>query len=270
VIFQSHLGATLLVGVHNGGMNAATYTLLAAAIASAASWIGFWLTGRQQGRARRADRRVDAYASLLVAAGEVLRAYRRDFYSVSSDFGQLDADRVNAQMAELGSVLHRASAVVALTGSKTGREQGKALYGAARGVADARVVATDDPMCPWGWTPAEGGALDAAIEGYKAALISETAAPAELPPRRLPGSRAARMAIAALVVATVSALAAVAAVVYARRLAETAGKPVKAAQESAAASERPAVASDKAGRAGGSAAAGRDDPAVPVVLGLGC
>jgi hypothetical protein len=97
---------------------------------------------------------------------------------VSSDFGQVDADKLNTQMAELGSALHRASAVVALTGSETGRKQGKTLYGAARAVADSRVVPTDDDMCPWIRTRADDGALDAAIEEYKAALVPETTAPA--------------------------------------------------------------------------------------------
>ena len=134
------------------------------------------LTAERTAGAEQAQRRLNAYADLLVAAGEVLRAYRRDFYSVASDFGQPDADKLNAQMAELGSILHRASAVVALTGSEIGRAQGKALYGVAREVTDSRVVPTDDDLCPWARTRADDAALDAGIEGYKAALVPYTAA----------------------------------------------------------------------------------------------
>ena len=168
--------------VENGAMSTAVYAVIAALGGSIIT--GFFtlrsgrLTAERSARSEQAQRRLDAYANLLVAAGEVLRAYRRDFYSVSSDFGQVDADKLNTQMAELGSALHRASAVVALTGSETGSKQGKTLYGAARAVADSRVVPTDDDMCPWIRTRADDGALDAAIEEYKAALVPETTAPA--------------------------------------------------------------------------------------------
>jgi hypothetical protein len=111
-----------------------------------------------------------------VAAGEVLGTYRRDLYSVSSDFGQGDADKVNAHMADLGTALHRASAVVALTGSALGRQEGKILYGVARAVAAARIVPTDDPKCPYARTKADDRELEAAIEHYKAALVPETTA----------------------------------------------------------------------------------------------
>jgi hypothetical protein len=111
-----------------------------------------------------------------VAAGEVLGTYRRDLYSVSSDFGQGDADKVNAHMADLGTALHRASAVVALTGSELGRREGKILYGVARGVATARIVPTDDPKYPYARTKAGDRELEAAIEQYKAALVPETTA----------------------------------------------------------------------------------------------
>jgi hypothetical protein len=147
------------------------------------------LTAERAAGTEQAQRRLDAYAVLLVAAGEVLRAYRRDFYSVASDFGQVEADKLNAQMAEFGSALHRASAVVALTGSEAGRSQGKTLYGAARKVADSRVVATKDDMCPWVRTQADDAALDTAIDEYKAALVPETAASSVTSPLRNPAAR---------------------------------------------------------------------------------
>lgn len=77
------------------------------------------------GQGSQHERRLQAYADLLIAAGEVLGTYRRDLYSMSSDFGQHDADKANAHMADLVAVLHRASAVVALTATELGREQGK-------------------------------------------------------------------------------------------------------------------------------------------------
>src|SRR5215470_8184831 len=85
--------------------------------------------------AELAARRLEAYANLLVAAGEVLGTYRRNLDALSPDFGQKDADKANAHMADLAAALHRASAVVALTGSDLGRRQGKDLYETARGVA---------------------------------------------------------------------------------------------------------------------------------------
>jgi hypothetical protein len=161
-------------------MSADVYVLLAglggSLITALATLGGVRLTGRRTARAGRLERRVQAYADLLVAAGEVLGTYRRDLYSWSSDFGQQDANKANARMADLGDTLHRASAVVALTGSELGRRQGKALYETARRVAVSRIVATDDAFLPYIKTKADDKALEAAIDDYKAALVPETTA----------------------------------------------------------------------------------------------
>jgi hypothetical protein len=135
------------------------------------------LTGRHAGKAERAQQRLDAYAGLLVAAGEVLGTYRRVFEGVSPDFGPLDADKANARLADLSAALHRASAVVALTGSAVGREQGKILYRIARQLASSRLVPTGDSGYPFDMITKGGDeALEAAIEVYKDALVPETTA----------------------------------------------------------------------------------------------
>lgn len=174
--------ANLEADEHNDAMSAAIWAVVAALGGSLIT--GFFLlrsaalTAQRAAGTEQAQRRLEAYAALLVAAGEVLRACRRDFYSVASDFGQVEADKLNTQMAEFGSALHRASAVVALTGSETGRAQGKALYGIARKVADSRVIPIEDDMCPWVRSYADDAALDTAIDEYKAVLVPETASSA--------------------------------------------------------------------------------------------
>jgi hypothetical protein len=166
--------------VNDRFVSSAVYVLLAAlggaAITAAATLWGVRMGARRSARTQQAERRLQAYADLLVAAGEVLGTYRRDLYSWSSDFGQQDADRANAHMADLADTLHRASAVVSLTGSELGRRQGKALYETARGVAGSRIVATEDDSRPYVRTRADDKALEVAIDDYKAALVPETTA----------------------------------------------------------------------------------------------
>jgi len=84
-------------------------------------------------------------------------------------------------MADLAAVLHRASAVVALTGSDLGRRQGKDLYEAARGLAANRIVPTGDPNYPFDVSSAGYKELEAAIDDYKIALVPETTAPPKAP-----------------------------------------------------------------------------------------
>lgn len=134
------------------------------------------LNARRMAKAGRLERRRQAYADLLVAAGDVLGTYRRDVDALSPDFGRQEADEANAQMANLRAALHRASAIVALTGSELGRQQGKRLYETAKGVAASPIVPTGDPNYPYTITAAEDKALETAIDEYKAALVPETTA----------------------------------------------------------------------------------------------
>jgi hypothetical protein len=104
------------------------------------------------------------------------RTYRRARDALSPGFGQQDADKANARMADLAAALHRASAIVALTGSELGRQQGKTLYETARDVAASRIVPTGDPNYPYMTATVEDKVLEAAIDDYKAALVPETTA----------------------------------------------------------------------------------------------
>ena len=166
--------------VNDQSVSSAVYVLLAAlggaAISAGATLWAVSMGAERSARAQQSVRRLQAYVDLLVAAGEVLGTYRRDLYSWSSDFGQHDADKANAHMADLAATLHRASAVVALSGSDLGQRQGKALYKTARGVAASRIVHTDDEFRPYIKTKADDKALEAAIDDYKAALVPETTA----------------------------------------------------------------------------------------------
>ena len=101
-------------------MSTDVYTLLIAlgssAITATATLGAVSLTSRHMDRAGQSDRRLQAYATLLVAAGEVSQAYRR-LEEVVSSFAERRAtddqavNAANAQMASLGDSLHRASAV---------------------------------------------------------------------------------------------------------------------------------------------------------------
>ena len=166
--------------VNDQSVSSAVYVLLAAlggaAISAAATLWAVSMGAERSARGRQSGQRLQAYVDLLVAAGEVLGTYRRDLYSWSSDFGQQDADKANAHMADLASTLHRVSAVVALSGSELGRRQGKTLYAAAREVAASRIVETDDSFRPYIKTKADDKALEMAIDDYKAALVPETTA----------------------------------------------------------------------------------------------
>ena len=161
-------------------VSSAVYVLLAAlggsAITASATLWGVRQGAQRSAKAQQAERRLQAYANLLVAAGEVLGTYRRLQGEMSPDFDYEAASKANSQMADLAAALHRASAVVALTGSEQGREQGKELYQAARGVAASRRVPTGDPNYPWQMISNDDKALDAAIDDYKAALVPETTA----------------------------------------------------------------------------------------------
>lgn len=167
-------------------VNSAVYVLLAALGGSAITAVASLEAGRRTARhtdsAELAARRLEAYANLLVAAGDVLGTYRRYLDALSPDFGPKDADNANAHMADLAAALHRASAVVALTGSDLGRRQGKDLYGTARGVAANRIVPTGDPNYPFHMGTSVGDKeLEAAIDDYKAALVAETTALPSVP-----------------------------------------------------------------------------------------
>ena len=130
-------------------MSTDVYTVLIAlgssAITAAATLGGVRLSARHTDWAGQSDRRLQAYADLLVAAGQVLQAYRRLLEDLSSFTDQLAADRANAYMADLADALHRASAVVALTGSEVGRREGKALYETAKAVAASRIRLSSTP-----------------------------------------------------------------------------------------------------------------------------
>jgi hypothetical protein len=167
--------------VNDQFVNAAVYVLLAALGGSAITAVATLDVGRREARhtdrAELAARRLEAYANLLVAAGDVLGTCRRSLDALSPDFSQKDADQANAHMADVAAALHRASAVVALTGSDVGRRQGKELYETARGVAANRIVPTGDPNYPFGMSTRAGHKeLEAAIDDYTAALIPETTA----------------------------------------------------------------------------------------------
>jgi hypothetical protein len=170
-----------LLRVNDQSVSSDVYVLVAALGASAITAVVTLEAGRRAARhadrAGQAARRLEAYADLLVAAGEVLGTYRRYEAALSPDTGPQDADKANTHMADLAAVLHRASAIVALTGSQLGRQQGKILYETARGVAASGMVTTGDPNYPYtlnATIPAE--ALEAAIDNYKDALVRETTA----------------------------------------------------------------------------------------------
>ena len=84
-------------------------------------------------------------------------------------------------MADLAAALHRASAVVALTGSERGRQQGKALYATARKVAQSCMMATGDPGYPWDMTKKDDEVLEKAIDTYKTPWSRKLAARARRP-----------------------------------------------------------------------------------------
>lgn len=172
--------AAACLQVNDQSVSSDVFVLLAglggSAIGAAATLGGVFLTGRRSARAARAERRLNAYADLLVAAGDVLGTYRRFLVEVSPDSDHEAAERVNARMADLAAALHRASAVVALTGSGLGRQQGKILYGTAREVAQSRMRPTGDPAYPWDMSKKDDEALEKAIDAYKDALVPETTA----------------------------------------------------------------------------------------------
>ena len=150
--------------------------VVAAAITAAATLWGVRMAAQRSAKAQQAERRLQAYADLLVAAGTVLSTYRQLQDALSPDFAKSAADDANARMASLALTLHQASAVVALTGTELGRKQGRDLYQAAREVAASRMEPTGDPNYPWHMSSKNDKALDAAIEDYKAALVPETTA----------------------------------------------------------------------------------------------
>ena len=129
------------------------YILLAAiaggVITAAATLWGVQMTAQRSAKAQQAERRLRAYADLLVAAGTVLSTYRQLQDALSPDFAKSAADDANARMASLALTLHQASAIVALTGTELGRKQGHDLYQAAREVAASRMEPTGDPNYPW-------------------------------------------------------------------------------------------------------------------------
>ena len=144
-------------------------------VVGGATLLGVWLTDRHRDSAERKERRLQAYAALLVAAGTVLGAYRRLEATLLELDGQ-SRDEANAHMRKLAAELHEASAVVALTGSEAGRQQGKALYEIAKRLADTRIEPSGDPNYPW-HVITKGGdlTLESAIDEYKAAVVHETA-----------------------------------------------------------------------------------------------
>jgi hypothetical protein len=157
---------------------------------------GIWLKSRYDYRrdenqaartemAAQADRRLDAYANLLVAAGNVLGTYQRLPGLLPPAFDDQAANEANQRMSSLAAELHRASAIVALSGSETGRQQGKTLYLAAKELAATRVKWEGK----WSLiTSGDDSGLDKAIEAYKAALVPETTAlPSQSLSREPPG-----------------------------------------------------------------------------------
>ena len=130
----------------------------------------------------QAQRRLEAYAEFLVAASEVLETYRELLAAMPARSDQLDPYKANSQMADLAAPLHRAFAVVALTGSDLGRREGKRVYDAARVVAASRIVVVhqddshQDHYEDYDIIRADEKALEAAIDAYKAALVPETTA----------------------------------------------------------------------------------------------
>jgi hypothetical protein len=175
--------------VNDQFVNSAVYVLLAAlggsAITAVASLEAGRRTARHADRAELAARRLEAYVNLLVAAGDVLETYRRNLDALSPDLSQQDAEKGNAHMADLAAALHRASAVVALTGSDLARRQGNCLYEIASGVAAMRIVPTGDSNYPFVMDDkaAEDKRMEAAIDNYKTALIPETTALPKAHPR---------------------------------------------------------------------------------------
>lgn len=194
---RAHSADTTLLAWHRVNhhhVNAEIAVLVAglggSALAVMGSLGGVWLKGRydlrrdedqaaRSERTARAQRRLDAYADLLVAAGEVLGAYRRLPDTLPPDYDERSAREANQRLARLAAELHRASAVVALTGSDEGREQGKALYLAARGLAATRVQRSSGAdRALGGWDLITAGndiGLETAIDLYKEALLQETA-----------------------------------------------------------------------------------------------
>jgi hypothetical protein len=166
--------------VNDQSVSSDVYIFLAgvagAAITGAATLWGVRMAAQRSAKAQQAERRLHAYADLLVAAGTVLSTYRQIQDALSPDFAKPAADEANARMASLALTLHQASAVVALTGTELGRKQGHDLYQAAREVAASRMEPTSDPNYPWHMSGKDDKALDAAIEDYKAALVPETTA----------------------------------------------------------------------------------------------
>jgi hypothetical protein len=77
--------------VNNQFVNSAIYVLLAALGGSAITGVALMEAGRRAARhtdrAELAARRLEAYANLLVAAGDVLGTYRRNRDALSRDFG---------------------------------------------------------------------------------------------------------------------------------------------------------------------------------------
>lgn len=132
-------------------------------------------SARRAVRVAQAQRRLEAYAGLLVAAGDVLGTCRQT-QATMDKFAQLDADEANRRMADLASALHRGSAVVALTGSAPGRRYGEILYTEARKVAASRLVPLPGLQVRGQFQLVIGGSaeeLEATIEDYEAALIPE-------------------------------------------------------------------------------------------------
>lgn len=152
------------------------YVFLAGVAGALATLGAVLLTTRRAAEADRAQRRLDAYADLLVAAGTVLSTYRQLRDAVSPDSGKWAAADANARMDDLALTLHRASAVVALTGTELGRKQGHDLYQEARKVAASRMKPAGEPDCPWRMSSKDDEALEKAIDKYKAAVVMETTA----------------------------------------------------------------------------------------------
>ena len=156
------------------------YVLVAALggsfITAAATVVTVYLTARRESRAAQVQRRLQSYADLLVAAGDVLGTGRQIWETVR-EFNQSDADEANKRMADLASALHRASAVVALTGSSRGRASGNYLYAKAHILAATRVVPSSNPGRQY-TTATSGSESDVAraIDDYKADLLPEISA----------------------------------------------------------------------------------------------
>jgi hypothetical protein len=133
-----------------------------------------FLTARRTARVEQAGRRLQGYAGLLAAAGNVLDTCRR-LDPGSKGFNDESASAVNARVADVAAALHQASAIVALTGSDAGRQQGSRLYEIARRTVMATSVRpTDAALRPWRLYLPDLSDLETAIEEYEAALVPET------------------------------------------------------------------------------------------------